>query len=120
MIQRKYFAITGTTNTITYDEGITSTPTEKKRIISVSVVVSAVSDNRFQSYHERAQIFDIPDRLIDVENASGSINLSKPAVRINEIEVNLDIPVGETFKAALRCGATPTDAYGTYNYELIE
>jgi hypothetical protein len=120
MITRQYFHVAGSTNTIVYDTGITSTQAEKKRIVSVSLLVDEVADNQVQAYHERAKIFDIPDRLIDVENGTGSVNLSKPGLRINEIEVGLDIPVGETFKVAIKCGATATDIYGTYNYELIQ
>jgi len=119
MINRQHFHVVGVANTITYDSGLLSTQAEKKRLLSISILVFGVIDNQVQGYHERAKIFDIPDRLIDVEDGTGSINLAKPGARINDIEVALDIPVGETFKVAMKCGATATDAWGTYNYELI-
>lgn len=83
------------------------------------MVVDEVADNQVQGYHERAKVFDIPDRLIDVETAAGATDISKPGARINEIEVGLEIPVGETFKVAIKSGATATDILGTYNYEII-
>jgi len=119
MINRQYFRVAGVANTITYDTGLLSTQAEKKRLLSVSLAVDEVADNQVQGYHERAKVFDIPDRLVDVENATGAINLAKPGARLTEIEVGLDIPVGETFKVAVKCAATATDVLGTYNYELI-
>lgn len=118
MIFRQYFHVAGIANTIVYDTGLQSTAAEKKRLLSVSLIVDEVAANKVQGYHERAKIFDIPDQLVDVESVTGNINLAKPGARISEIEVGLDIPVGETFKAAIQCAATATDIYGTYNYEL--
>lgn len=121
MIFRQYIKIpaAGSTNDIIYDSGLTSTPTEKKRLVSVSLVVSDILDNQIQGYHEKAKVFDIPDRLIDEEDATGSINKAKGGARLNEIEVGLDIPIGEVFKLAIKVGGTGADVYGTYNYELI-
>lgn len=119
MIFRQYFKLTGVINTIAYDSGLTSTPTEKKKLLSVGLVVSDILDNQVQGYHEKAKVFDIPDRLIDEEDATGSINKAKPGARIGEIEVGIDIPIGEVFKVAIKCGAVAEDVYGTYNYELI-
>ena len=118
MIQRQLIQITGATNQITYDSGLSSTQTEKKRLLSVSLVVDAIQDNQIQGYHERAKVFDIPDRLIDYELKTTLTDNAKPGARINDIEVGLDIPVGETFKLAIKCGATASNVYGTYNYEL--
>ena len=118
MIFRQYFHVAGQANTIIYDTGLQSTAAEKKRLLSVSLIADEVALNQVQGYHERAKIFDLPDQLIDVESSTGNINLAKPGARINDIEVGLDIPVGETFKVAIKCAATPTDIYGTYNYEL--
>lgn len=119
MILRQYIKITGAMNDIKYDSGLTSTPTEKKRLVSISLVVNGLADNQVQGYHEKAKVFDIPDRLIDVELDAFSENEAKPGARMNEIEVGIDIPVGETFKLAIKCGATAKDIYGTYNYELM-
>ena len=119
MIFRQRFKVIGVASSIAYDTGLQSTQTEKKRLLSVSVITSLPKDNDVQGYHERAKVFDIPDRLIDVEIDAWTTNYAKPGARINEIEVGLDIPVGETFKVAVKSGAVATDIYGTYNYELI-
>jgi len=120
MILRQYFYILGVVSEIAYADPIKSTETEKKKLLSVSVILGAMHDNRVQGYHERAIVFDIPDRLIDYELDALSTNHAKPGARINEIEVGLDIPVGEGFKAAIKCGATMAEVWGTYNYELIK
>lgn len=120
MILRQPFHVTGVSNSIAYDPvPLQSTAAEKKRLVTVSLVVDEVADNEVRGYHERAMIFGIPDRLIDVESATGNINLAKPGARINEIPVDLPIPVGEAFKMAIQCAATATDVWGTYNYEIV-
>ena len=119
MITRQYFKVTGATNTITYDAGLQSTAAEKKRLLSISIIAGGITDNQVQGYHERAKVFDIPDRLIDFEGDAYNTDAAKPGARINEIEVGLEIPVGETFKVAIKCGAVLTEIWGTYNYEIM-
>ena len=121
MTLRQKFSIVASTNGVYYDDlgGLKSSEAEKKRLLSIWLVLSAVADNDIQGYLERAKIFDIPDRLIDVEDATGTINLSKPGARINEIEVALEIPAGEAFKIAAKTGATGATLKGCYNYELM-
>jgi len=121
MILRQYIKIEAAskTNDIIYDAGLISTPAEKKRLLSVSAVLSGHADNQLQGYHEKAKIFDIPDRLIDVETDLFTYAYPKPGARINEIEVGIDLAPGEVFKLAIKVGATGKDVYGTYNYELI-
>ena len=121
MIFRQYIKIPAAslTNDIVYDDGLKSTPAEKKRLLSISVILSGHADNQLQGYHEQAKAFDIPDRLIDVETDAFTYAYPKPGARLNEIEVGLDLAVGEVFKLAIKVGATGKDVYGTYNYELI-
>ena len=120
MILTQYFHVAGVTNSITYDDGIQSTSAEKKTLHSIRLVLDEVADNQVQVYHERTKIQDWPDRLFDVESATGNINLAKPSVRENDLEVSMPIPVGETVKIAIKCGATATDIYGCYVYEIGE
>ena len=119
MIFRQRFFVQGVINTIVYDAGLLSTGTEKKRLLGVSIITDLTKGNDIQGYHERAKVFEIPDRLIDIEVDAFTTNLAKPGARINEIEVGLDIPVGETFKVAVKSGAAASAIYGTYNYEII-
>jgi hypothetical protein len=119
MVYHQYFHVAGQPAAITYDSGLTSTEAEKKRLIAVNLVSSAApADNAIQGYWERQKVFDIPDRLIDYED--GSTDAAKPGARLNRIEVAMDIPVGETFRVAILCGATATDIYGTYEYEILK
>lgn len=113
------FRVIGVANEIAYDTGLSSTQTEKKRLLYIAVLVNEYKDNELQGYHERAKVFGIPDRLLDFESDSLNTNVSKPGSRINIIEVGLDIPVGETFKVAIKSGAVKTDVHGFYAYELI-
>jgi hypothetical protein len=120
MILRQYFKVTGIPNDIIYDDGLKSTEAEKKRLLSISMLVGGMRDNQVQGYHERAKVFDIPDRLIDMEGDAFNTNFAKPGARISELEVGLEIPVGETFKVAIKCGAVLTELFGCYNYELMK
>jgi len=119
MIFRQPFKVTGVANKSTPDTGLKSTEAEKKRLLSIWVVVSGQADNFIQGYHERAKMFEIPDRLIDVETDAFDYNKAKGANRINEIEVGFDIPAGQAFSIAIQCGATAKDLHGCYNYEII-
>ena len=116
---KQLFRVTGVANDIAYDTGLSSTDAEKKRLLYIAIQVTGYADNDVQGYHERAKIFDIPDTLIDLEPPAFTENESKPGPRITQIEVGLDIPVGETFKAAIKCGATAKNIKGFYAYELI-
>jgi len=119
MIFAQHFHVVGVANTIAYDtEKLKSTEAEKKRLLSVRLLVDEVADNKVQGWHERAKVFEYPDRLIDVEDGTGTVNKAKPGARINDIEVGLEIPVGEAFAVAVQCGATATDVWGSYIYEL--
>lgn len=119
MILTQLFRVTGVVNDIAYDTGLSSTTTEKKRLIGVGLQVTGYAGNDVQGYHERAKVFDIPDTHIDVELAAFNEDESKPGARLNYKEVGLDVPVGETFKAAIKCGATAKDLIGYYDYEII-
>jgi hypothetical protein len=119
MILRQPFKVTGVANQIEYDEGLISTAAEKKRLLSVHLLVTGYADNEIQGYHERAKAFGVPDRLVDVETDAFTENEAKPGARINDLEIGLEIPVGETFKVAIKCGATAKNLHGFYAYELM-
>lgn len=119
MILTQLFRITGVANSITYDSGLKSTEAEKKRLLSVCLLVNNYKDNDVQGYHERAKVFELPDRLLDMEDEGMSLNRAKPGARITEHPVGLEIPVGETFKVAISCGANAANVHGFYKYELM-
>lgn len=115
------FRITGVANVITYDDGLKSTIAEPKRLVACHVQMdfhAGTDDNEVQGYHERAKVFDIPEKLIPSEAvADTSSDVSEP--RSKAIPVDLDIPAGEAFKMALKCAATLTKLRGAYEYEII-
>lgn len=116
------FRITGVANSITYDTGLKSTETEPKRLNSIHVQMdayAATDDNDFQGWHERAKVFEMPEKLIPSELYSATASkLAEPRERI--IPLDIDIPVGETFKAALKCSASLTKCRGYYEYEIVK
>jgi len=119
MVYRQRFKITGVANKITPADPIISTEAEKKRLLYIKLILSGIADNDIQFYHENTVVSEIPDRLIDYEALSDVANQAKPGARLNEFEVGFDIPTGQKYQAAIKCGATAKDVYGYYAYELI-
>lgn len=115
------FRITGATNSITYDDGLKSTEAEKKRLIACHIQMNsyaATDDNEVQGYHERAKVFDIPEKMFpQLRNSLNQQRLSGPMSKA--IPVDLDLPPGESFKVALKCSASNVDLRGMYEYEII-
>lgn len=116
------FRITGVANTITYDGGLKSTEAEKKKLVNVHLQMEAqagTDDNDVQGYHERAKIFDVPEKLVPAQPAATTtMAITNP--QFLTLPVDLDIPAGETFKVAMKCAATATDLRGAYEYEITE
>ena len=119
MIHFQKFRITGVANATTFDSGLVSTGAEKKRLLSVLVQVSALKSNDIQGWHEREKVFDVPDELVETSEQMATAQRPMGYNRLNEIEVGKDLPIGETFKAAIMCGANNTDLVGMYRYEII-
>jgi len=117
---KKRFSITGVATDIALDEGLESTATEPKRLLYVAVQTNGPADNTIEGWLEREKVFDIPDKLVDFEADDGATDLAKPANRITEINVNVDMAVGQVFKVGIRCGATNKDLEGFYAYEIIK
>lgn len=120
MVYFQKIAITGVANTTTYDDGLESSSENPKRLLSVISQVDAYRANDVQGWLEREKIFDLPDKLIDTEQLAGDNNFSKSFNRLNEIEVGHDLPVGTTFKVAIKCGENKTDFIGAYRFEIVK
>lgn len=115
------FRVTGVANTITYDDGLKSTEAEKKLLIAVHVELTGYADtddNDIQGYHERAKVFDLPERLFNTEKLGSSLPSNTRAKR-DHVPVDLDIPVGETFKVAIKCASQSSNIRGAYEYEIV-
>lgn len=105
-----YFSetIIGSPNSVVYGNGITSTEAEKKHLHEVWVTVSGRQGNFIEGWIEREKLVSVIDQLLC---------LPADAYR-REIIVDIDIPVGQSFKIALRSGGTATTIYVTYVYSI--
>lgn len=114
------FRQTTGTNSTKYDDGLKSTAVEKKTLKNVHVVLSVHggnNNNDFQGYLERAKVFDIPEEIIPTL-ALAETTLTESGARHLIIPVNLAIPVGDTFKVAMKVGAAGCTFAGMYEYEV--
>jgi len=120
----KYFQlirITGGANAVKYDDGLKSTETEKKRLVAVHVQMdayAATDDNEIQGWHERAKIFELPEKMFSTEVATATSSTAGRE-KMPSVPVDLEIPVGESFKLAIKCAATAINVRGAYEYEIV-
>jgi len=112
--------ITGVANNVAYDGGLKSTETEKKRLIAVHVQMdayAATDDNEIQGWHERAKIFEFPEKMFSTE-VSTATSSTAAREKMPSVPVDLELPAGESFKLAIKCAATAIDVRGAYEYEI--
>lgn len=115
------FRVTGVANTITYDGGLKSTETEKKHLVSIHLELAAYAatdDNEIQGWQERAKIFEFPEKLFNAELAAATAPANTRSKK-DQIPVDMEIPVGEAFKIAIKCAATLNSMRGAYEYEIV-
>lgn len=115
------FRITGGANTIEYATALQSTDAEPKRLVAVGIQMAdygATADNDVKVFHERAEILSIPETMFSQHAVAVALE-QVGSERLMEVEIGLDIPVGEAVKAALKCAANEVDLRGYYKYELI-
>lgn len=120
MIYFQSIAITGTANTTIYDDGLESSKENPKRLLSIVVQIGSYMGNMIQGWHEREKIFELRDSLIDTVQEGTSNKTAKSFNRLNEIEVGMDLPVGSTFKLAIKSAGSPDSVYGAYRYEIVK
>ena len=115
------FRITGVANTIVFDDGLKSTAAEPKRLIACHIQMdkhAGTDDNEVQGYHERAKVFEFPHKMIP-DQLTADTTMDSALPRFLVIPVDIDLPAGETFKAAIKCAATLVKVRGVYEYEII-
>lgn len=115
----KAFKITGVANDTAWDKGITSTKTEKRKLLGLLMFVTGQAGNQVLLDLERERFNDIYDYHIDTDEQNADANTPKSTTKLNYVEVDEVIEVGQTFKAGLKCGTTNYDLYGEYVYELV-
>ena len=112
--------ITGVANQVAYDDGLKSTETEKKRLVAVHVQMdayAATDDNEIQGWHERAKVFEFPEKMFSTE-VSTATSSTAAREKMPSVPVDLELPAGESFKLAIKCAATAIDVRGAYEYEI--
>ena len=119
-IRYQAFAITGAANSTVYDSGIESTQAEPKTIRAVWLHVSGWAGNRAELWRDQSREAQLYDYLVPTEESTGGANTQKVTNRVARFEFNLSLDIGETFKAALNCGATAKNLFGAYEYEVPE
>lgn len=116
----KHFMVTGENSKTIHDVGLTSSAEAPKRLLSVLINVAARKGNKIQGWLEREKVHEIPDYCIDTQELAGADTPPLSMNCFNEIPVGVDMPVGTTFKEAIESGATKSDIYGAYRYEIIK
>ena len=114
----KEISITGVLNKTTFDAGLASSKESPKKLLEVWLNVSGYADNVVELWHERERFATIPDKLLSTDADLGAANFPYSTIKILKVDVDRDIPIGETIKAAIRCGATAKNVQGCYVYEL--
>jgi hypothetical protein len=120
MIFHQLFRITGSANAIVYDDGLKSTDTEPKSLIAVGVQMDtypATDDVDVQGYHERAKVFEIPCKMFG-QNAAATAAEQAGSERMREVDIDIDVPVGEVFKVAIKSAANAVNVRGYYKYTI--
>jgi len=112
------FTVTGSANSTVYDIGITSTEEEPKHIESILVNVSGYAGNFIEGWVETERVLEIPDYIVDTDADTGSAVLPYSTYKLIEIPLDMDLPVGQTFKVAIRCGGTAKNLRGAYKYTV--
>jgi len=115
----KHFKVTGEDSKTVYDDGIASSAEAPKRLKSIMINVAARKGNKIQGWLEREKVFELPDYLIDTQESEVGDTPPLSMNVLNEIPVGVDMPVGTTFKVAIESGATHSDIYGAYRYEIV-
>jgi hypothetical protein len=114
-----YFDVTGVANDEVLDDGIESIETEDRHLKYVLVNVSVQNGNKIVCYLDQDRWIEIPDYLIDTRESTGSTNTQKSTVKMNRIEVDKLLPLGEKFKIGVISGGTLSSVSGAYVYEPI-
>lgn len=113
------FSVTGSANSTVEDTGLASTEAEHKHCKKVLVYLSGIVANKIQLWLEREKLAEYYDYHFATVESTGSTNVQKGSTLLHEIPVDVDIPVGQTLKVALQCGATAKNLFGSYVFDLV-
>lgn len=113
------FAVTGVANEEVLDAGIASTEVHTKHVAAVLCNLNIQEGAYIVAYVDETEILKIPDYLIDTQESTGSTNTQKSTKKITRIEIDYTLEVGEKLQIGTLSGATGSDLYGAYEYEIV-
>ena len=116
----KGFTITGVKNVVTWDGGLESTEARPKRLLELLIAVSAHSGNQILVDHERERLADPYDYHFDTDEQLTTDYHPRSSNKLNRIEIDQVIPIGQRIKVGIDCGDPASDLYGCYVYELTK
>jgi hypothetical protein len=102
--------IAGVVNSEVLGNGVTSTEAEPKTIKEIILTVSGRQGNYVRGYIERERIINIIDQVCQTRTDAFRLPLT----------LDLDLPVGHTFKVGIACGGTATNVDVIYKCEITK
>lgn len=115
----KDFTITGVENNAEFDDGIISSEAERKNVLGVLINLTGYSDNIIEITIDREKIAGVPDYLLDTDADLGAANFPISTAKMQYIELNQELALGERLQAGIRCGAVAHNVRGAYVFELM-
>ncbi|MQY80506.1 MAG: hypothetical protein GH151_15195 [Bacteroidetes bacterium] len=115
----KSFHVTGEANKTVFDDGLTSTIDEPKRIRAIIISVTTYNNNTIEAWIETNRILQIPDVCCATHDYLVAASYFRPTDKMFRIPIDEDIKPGIAFKIAINCGAVTTSIDGSYEYEHI-
>jgi len=114
----KDFAVTGVINSTVYDApGLSSPEGEKRTLKAILINVSAYAGNLVEGWLEREKMLSIRDRVFNT-SAETAAQAPFSATKIVRLEMDYEIPIGQTFTLAINSGGVATNLEGAYEYEI--
>jgi len=114
----KSFLVTGVANTSVEDAGLASTESEVRRCTRIFLNLTGHAANKIQVWLEREKLQEWYDYHFQTPASSGSTNVQFGSTLLHSIDVDVEIPAGQTLKVVLACGGTNKNVYGSYEYEV--
>ena len=114
----KDFSVTGDANDTVFDGGLTSTVVEPKKIRAILISVELYAGNHVEGWIGSQKIIDILDYVFNTHDVAAGDTPYPSTTKITRLPIEEDIEPGQTFVIGIRCGATDTDIFGAYEYEV--
>jgi len=112
------FNVDGVANDTVYDGGLYSTAEQPIKIQAIIVSVDNYQGNIVEGWIGNERILEIPDYNFDTYDVAAADTPYPSTTKIIRLPIDENIPAGERFRVAVRCGAATTDLDGTYEYVI--